>query len=50
MLASAVLVSCHAHFDTVGYRSELMECVEYARTLKESKDCRDDVDRRWGVR
>lgn len=45
-----ILSGCAAHFDTVGYRSELMDCVENARTLKESKDCRDDVDRRWGVK
>jgi len=32
------------------YAAELQACVANSKTLKESKDCRDAVDRKWGVK
>ncbi len=31
------------------YGAELLACVERATTLAQSKACRAEVDRRWGV-
>jgi hypothetical protein len=31
------------------YGAELLACVERANTLAESKACRAEVDKRWGV-
>lgn len=33
----------------VYYGTELSECVEKAKTRKESRDCRREVNRRWGL-
>lgn len=32
-----------------GYSAEHLACVDQATTLAESRVCRADVDRRWGV-
>lgn len=32
-----------------GYTAELMACVKQANTKAESRACRAEVDRRWGI-
>jgi hypothetical protein len=32
------------------YAAELQECVAKSHTLQESKDCREGVDKKWGVK
>jgi hypothetical protein len=32
------------------YTAELLRCVDQARTLAESRACRAEVNRRWGVK
>ena len=32
------------------YTAELLRCVDRAETLAQSRACRAEVDRRWGVR
>lgn len=31
------------------YTGELLRCVDNASTLAESRACRDDVNKRWGI-
>lgn len=31
------------------YTAELVACVEQAKTLAESKECRAEVNKRWGI-
>ncbi len=54
-IAFALLLTACAHQTPAqnaaegAYGAELARCVDKATTLAESKACRADVDRRWGV-
>jgi hypothetical protein len=51
MLMARCVSSCAAAAPTAeaAFTAEHLRCVDRARTLAESRACRADVNRRWGV-
>lgn len=48
-LATASCVGFGNPATEAAYTADLMNCVEKANTLKESKACRAEVDRKWNI-
>lgn len=57
-IAAAVAATCHTsckprearHPDADAvYATQVIECVQKAKTLEESKECRRNVNRAWGL-
>lgn len=48
ILVARLLAGCAAAAEAT-YGAQLGRCVKDAKTREESRACRDEVDRRWGV-